>query len=83
MLLSLSKYIKGITDRLIKIGNTYDFKHTKTEMYIPHDNIRGVEVINYQTFYAVSIIENGNEIILPKLYEKVELRFLEKIVAEP
>lgn len=52
------------------------------EIYIPHDNIRGLEVVKAETFYAVSIMENHREIILPKSYEKAELPYIKKVIVE-
>jgi hypothetical protein len=38
-------------------------------LFIPADNISAVEILRYETYYAISFLENNIEKVIPKIYE--------------
>jgi hypothetical protein len=80
--IDFSKFVKQVAEALRKTNVSTALEYNDASIYVPGDNIAGIEIIKYESFHALSFKETEEVNIFPKVYKKDELVYIKKSLFE-
>ncbi len=79
--IDFSRYVKHYMEIWMRENNLQPIlEYPDATVFIPGDNIAGIEIIRYDTFYAFRFTHNNRNQIVPRSYERVEFPHIRKVV---